>query len=86
MTSDNVNDPIRPTKIEVNRVYDLYISSMKSTDIDFMPKQQIYFDNTALTVEIDGNITGVADSGEFVVPIKLNDGEGTVSGFVGLGR
>lgn len=84
MTSDNVNDPIRPTKIEVNRVYDLYISSMKSTDIDFMPKQQIYFDNTAPTVEIDGNITGDADSGEFVVPIKLNDGEGTVSGFVGL--
>lgn len=84
MTSDNVNDPIRPTKIEVNRVYDLYISSMKSTDIDFMPKQQIYFDNTAPTVEIDGNITGDAESGEFVVPIKLNDGEGTVSGFVGL--
>ncbi len=84
MKSDNVNDPIRPTKIEVNRVYDLYISSMKSTDIDFMPKQQIYFDNTAPKVEIDGNIEGDAKNGEFVIPIRLNDGEGKVSGFVGL--
>ncbi len=84
MRSDNVNDPIRPTKIEVKRVYDLYISSMKSADIDFMPKQQIYFDNTAPKVEIDGNIEGDAKNGEFVIPIRLNDGEGTVSGFVGL--
>lgn len=84
MKSDNVNDPIRPTKIEVKRVYDLYISSMKSADIDFMPKQQIYFDNTAPKVEIDGNIEGDAKNGEFVIPIRLNDGEGKVSGFVGL--
>lgn len=84
MKSDNVNDPIRPTKIEVKKVYDLYISSMKSADIDFMPKQQIYFDNTAPKVEIDGNIEGNAKNGEFVIPIRLNDGEGKVSGFVGL--
>lgn len=84
MKSDNVNDPIRPTKIEVKKVYDLYISSMKSADIDFMPKQQIYFDNTAPKVEIDGNIEGDAKNGEFVIPIRLNDGEGKVSGFVGL--
>ena len=84
MKSDNVNDPIRPTKIEVKRVYDLYISSMRSADIDFMPKQQIYFDNTAPKVEIDGNIEGDAKNGEFVIPIRLNDGEGKVSGFVGL--
>ena len=85
MKSDNINDPIRPTKIEVKKVWDLYGNPMDaSTDIDFKPKQQIYFDNTAPTVKIDGNITVDADSGEFVVPIRLNDGEGTVSGFVGL--
>ena len=85
MRSDNINNPIAPIKLEAKYVWDLYQNEMdKSANIDFKPKQQIYFDNTAPTVSIDGDITADENKGEFVIPIKINDGEGTVSGFVGL--
>ena len=82
MTCDN-SEPIRIEKINTANVVDLYNNELATQKISKNPKQQIYFDNIAPTVNV-GEITGDVNSGEFCIPLNFSDGKGTVSDFDGL--
>lgn len=61
----------------------MYNNELATQKISKNPKQQIYFDNIAPTVNV-GEITGDVNSGEFCIPLNFSDGKGTVSDFDGL--
>ena len=82
MTCDN-SEPIRIEKINTANVADLYNNELATQKISKNPKQQIYFDNIAPTVNV-GEVTGDVNSGEFCIPLNFSDGKGTVSDFDGL--
>lgn len=83
MTSAVTNEPIKIIKINASNVTDLYDNNLETQEVSCVPRQHIYFDNTAPTIEI-GAIGGDVNNGDFYIPVTLNDGTGIVSGFVGL--
>lgn len=73
MTCDN-SEPIRIEKINTANVADLYNNELATHKISKNPKQQIYFDNIAPTVNV-GEVTGDVNSGEFCIPLNFSDGK-----------
>lgn len=85
MSAAKINESIRPIKINAIRAGDKYGNLLDTTELNIVPRQQLYLDTELPTIKLN-TITGEVNDGKFYVPLTISDGaaDRITSGTTGL--